>query len=69
MPYRVSIMDSANYTFDSARTAQEAEHLANKLFNSRNHEITVTWLSPCQVNGVCPFLNNPEHNCSDCERK
>ena len=68
MFYRVTIKDEVVYylTKENAKTREEAIDLALQWFSERDPSILIEEVSPCQIDGICPYGNRA---CSDCRKE
>ena len=69
MIYKVTITDTVTYYIDSdsgfcPSNAKEAENLALEWWVERDPIVETTPVTPCQIDGKCPY--ETAHACSEC---
>lgn len=63
---KVTIWDKAEYVIEVG-DGDNFQAEALERFELRNHSLAYEFLTPCQVNGKCPYES--DKTCSECKRE
>lgn len=69
MKYRITISLECEYVIDADDyTEEQAKSLAEDWFAEAEPLMTIEKVTPCQIDGYCPYdpFDKTHHSCSDC---